>query len=127
MTNQAEASLYHRLGGYDAIAAATDDLLERLTADPDISFYWRGHSTDSMRRDRQPIVDFLCEAFGGPAIYRGRDMKTSHAGLRISEREWQIFVVHAQAMLDKFQVPVREREEFLAAASSLKADIVETS
>lgn len=120
-----EKSLYERLGGYDAIAAATDDLLQRLTGDPEIGFYWRGHSTDSMKRDRQLVVDFLCQALGGPVIYRGRDMKTSHAGLNISEHDWQIFEAHAIATLEKFEVPEKEKEEFLACAAALKDDIVE--
>ena len=125
MSIGSEKTLYERLGGYDAIAAATDDLLQRLTSDPDVGFYWRGHSTDSMKRDRQLIVDFLCEATGGPVIYRGRDMKTSHAGLGISESEWEIFMSHTAATLDKFQVPEQEKEEFLACAASLKGEIVE--
>jgi hemoglobin len=125
MAETAEKSLYARLGGYDAIAAATDDLLGRLTSDPQIGIYWRGHSKDSMKRDRQLVVDFLCEAFGGPVIYRGRDMKTSHEGLSISESDWQVFVKHTLATLDKFGVQGKEREEFLAAAASLKEDIVE--
>jgi hemoglobin len=117
--------LYARLGGYDAIAAATDDLLARLTADPVIGGYWKGHSKDSMKRDRQLIVDFLGAALGGPIVYRGRDMKTSHEGLNISESDWQIFVKHTEATLDKFGVQGKERDEFLAAAASLKGDIVE--
>ena len=125
MTTAPEKSLYDRLGGYDAIAAATDELLRRVTSDPDIGFYWRGHSTDSMKRDRQLIVDFLCEAIGGPVIYRGRDMKTSHEGLRITEREWEIFMVHTAATLDHFEVPEPEKQEFLDCAASLKGDIVE--
>ena len=125
MTTPLEKSLYERLGGYDALAAATDELLRRVTSDPDIGFYWRGHSTDSMKRDRQLIVDFLCEATGGPVIYRGRDMKTSHEGLRITEREWEIFVVHVVDTLDHFGVPEPEKQEFLDCAGSLKGDIVE--
>ena len=125
MSTELEKSLYERLGGYDAIAAATDDLLRRLTSDPEIGVYWRGHSTDSMKRDRQLIVDFLCAATGGPVIYRGRDMKTSHEGLRITERDWQIFVVHTVATLEKFGVPEKEKQEFLACAASIKGDIVE--
>jgi len=125
MSEAAEKSLYTRLGGYDAIAAATDDLLGRLTSDPQIGVYWKGHSKDSMKRDRQLVVDFLCEAFGGPVIYRGRDMKLSHEGLSISESDWQVFVKHTVATLDKLGVQGKEREEFLAAAASLKGDIVE--
>lgn len=120
-----EKSLYERLGGYDAIAAATDDLLQRLTGDPQLGVYWRGHSTDSMKRDRQLVVDFLCQALGGPVIYRGRDMKTSHGGLNISQRDWEIFIGHTRATLEKFQVPEKEKQEFLACAASLKDDIVE--
>jgi hemoglobin len=118
-------SLYERLGGYDAIAAATDDLLGRLTSDPVVGVYWKGHSKDSMKRDRQLIVDFLCGALGGPVVYRGRDMKTSHEGLNISENDWQIFVKHTEATLDHFGVQDPERQEFLAAGASLKGDIVE--
>jgi hemoglobin len=118
-------SLYERLGGYDAIAAAVDDLLERLTSDPQLGVYWRGHSKDSMKRDRQLIVDFLGAATGGPVVYRGRDMKTSHEGLQISESDWKTFVEHTIATLDKFRVPEREKAEFLDAAASLKGDIVE--
>ena len=40
MTIGSEQSLYARLGGYDAIAAATDELLQRLTSDPNLGFYW---------------------------------------------------------------------------------------
>ena len=47
MVEATEKSLYTRLGGYDAIAAATDDLLGRLTSDPQIGIYWKGHSKDS--------------------------------------------------------------------------------
>jgi hemoglobin len=78
-----------------------------------------------MKRDRQLIVDFLCAATGGPVVYRGRDMKTSHEGLQISENDWKIFMGHTVATLDRFKVPEREKAEFLAAATSLKADIVE--
>ena len=119
-------SLYERLGGYDAIAAMVDDLLlERLVRDPQLGVYWRGHSKDSMKRDRQLLVDFLCMATGGPVVYRGRDMKTSHEGLQISESDWKVFADHTVATLSKFKVPQKEQEEFLAAAASLKGDIVE--
>ena len=125
MAGSSEESLYERLGGYDTIAAIVDVLLPRLTSDPQIGVYWRGHSNDSMRRDRQLIVDFLCEATGGPVIYRGRDMKTSHEGLGISESDWDVFVGHTVATLDKLEVYGREREDCLGAVASLQDDVVE--
>jgi hemoglobin len=64
-------------------------------------------------------------ATGGPCVYTGRTMKASHAGLGITGAEWQAAVNHLVASLDKFKVPMKEKDELLAIASSLKADIVE--
>jgi hemoglobin len=52
-------------------------------------------------------------------------MKLSHKGMRISESDWNIFLQHAAATLDKFKVPQRERDEVVAFVLSTKADIVE--
>jgi hemoglobin len=120
-----DASLYTRLGGYDAIAAATDELLARLQADPQLGGYWKGASTDNRRHARQLIVDFMVEASGGPAYYTGRDMKTSHVGMRIDAADWQVFMHHSAATLDHLGVPARETGEVLDFFASLKDDIVE--
>ena len=121
-----ERSLYHRLGGYDAVAAFVDDLLPRLMSDSQLSVYWRGKCKDSLSKERQLLVDFLCSAFGGPAHYAGRNMKTSHDGLAISESDWNIFIEHTIATLNDLGVAEREKAEVLGAADSLKADIVES-
>jgi len=118
-------SLYKRLGGYDAIAAVSDDFIGRLAADKQLNRFLVGLSADSQKRLRQLVVDQLCQATGGPCIYIGRSMKTSHAGLGITESDWDLTVKHLVATLDKFKVPEKEKKELLAIASSLKADIVE--
>jgi hemoglobin len=125
MVEPATESLYHRLGGYDAIAAATDALLARLQADPQLRDYWKGASTHNQRKARQLIVDFMTEAAGGPAYYTGRDMKTSHVGMHIDDHDWDAFMRHAAATLEQFGVPAREHEEVLAFFTSLKDDVVE--
>ena len=118
-------SLYMRLGGYDAIAAVTDDFLGRLASDPQLGRFFVGQSTDSLGKIRQHIVDFLCQATGGPCVYHGRDMKTAHAGLKITESDWDVMVKHLNATMAKFKVPQKEQDEVLAAVGPLKADIVE--
>jgi hemoglobin len=122
-----EPTLYQRLGGYDAIAAFADDLLPRLMNDPQLAMYWRGKCKDSLKKERQLLVDFLSAAFGGPVHYAGRDMKTSHEGLSISESDWNIFVEHAVATLNDLGVGEREKAEVLAASASVKGDIVEVA
>jgi hemoglobin len=118
-------SLYDRLGGYNAIAAVVDDFVGRLLADKQFERFFAGHSTDSKKRIRQHIVDQLCAAAGGPCIYTGRTMKDSHAGLGISDAEWDAAAKHLVASLDKFKVGEQEKKDLLAFVSSLKADIVE--
>ena len=62
-------SLYKRLGGYDAITAVSDDFIGRLATDPQLKRFFVGFSTDSQKRLRGHIVDFLCVATGGPCTY----------------------------------------------------------
>ena len=121
---KAEKSLYERLGKYDALAAVTDDFIGRLATDPQLGRFFIGLSADSKKRVRQLVVDQLCEATGGPCFYIGRAMKAAHAGLGISEADWQAAVKHLVASLDKFEVPQKEKDELLAIASSLKPEIV---
>jgi hemoglobin len=118
-------SLYKRIGGYDALAAATDDFIGRMAADPQLAKFFAGHSKESLGRIRQLVVDQLCAATGGPCIYIGRDMKASHQGMGITEADWNTAVGHLVATLDKFKVPEPEKKELLALASTLKNDIVE--
>jgi hemoglobin len=120
-----QESLYKRLGGYDALAAVTDDFLGRLLKDKMFTKFFTGASNDTKKKIRQHIVDFLCVATSGPCVYRGRDMKTSHEGLMITKAEWDASVKHLTATLDKFKVPAKEKGEVLAAVGTLEKDIVE--
>jgi len=120
-----EKSLYQRVGGYDALAAVVDDFVGRLVTDKQFERFFVGHSVDSKKRIRQHILDQFCAATGGPCIYTGRDMKTSHAGLGITEAEWDAAAKHLVASLEKFKVPEKEKGEVLAFVVTLKKDIVE--
>jgi hemoglobin len=122
---QGGKSLYKRLGGYDALAAVTDDFITRLATDKTLGRFFVGASDNSKMRIRQLVLDQLCAATGGPCVYIGRDMKTSHKGLGITEEDWNISVKHLLATLTKFKVPEKEQKEVAAAITTLKADIVE--
>jgi hemoglobin len=118
-------SLYVRLGGYDAIAAVSENLVSRLIADPLLGRFWAHRGEDGLQRELQLLIDFLCHVAGGPMYYTGRDMKTSHKGMRISEADWSAFMSHVFATLDHFHVPAAERAEVVAFVESTKTDMVE--
>ena len=112
--------------GANSIAAVVDDFIGRLVNDSQLSRFFVGHSNDSKQGMRQLIVDQLCQAFGGPCIYKGRDMRTAHDGLGLSISDWEKSVEHLVATLDKFKVPQKEKDDVLAAASGLKSQIVQS-
>ena len=120
-----EKSLYERVGGYNALAAVVDDFIGRLVSDKQFEKFFIGQSDDSKKRIRQHILDQFCAATGGPCVYTGREMKKSHAGLGITNGEWDAAAKHLVASLDKFKVPEKEKGEILAFVTSLKKDIVE--
>lgn len=120
-----EKSLYERVGGYDALAAVSDDFIVRLATSKKLGRFVVGLSDDSKKKLRQHLVEFLCHATGGSCEYTGRDMKTSHKGLGITEADWDESVKLLNETFDKFKVPERERTELLAAVGSLKKDIVD--
>jgi hemoglobin len=125
MQQSAEKSLYERLGGYNALAAVVDDFIVRLVTDKEFSQFFMGHSDDSKKRIRQHILDQFCAATGGPCVYTGREMKTSHMGLGITSAQWDGAAKHLVASLDKYKVPEKEKGEVLAFVTSLKKEIVE--
>ena len=94
------ASLYQRLGGYDALAVITDEVLRLVMSDKQLSRFFGGVSVNSKRRIRQLVVDQLCAATGGPCVYIGRSMRTAHEGLGINGDDWRIFINHLIDTLD---------------------------
>jgi hemoglobin len=53
-------------------------------------------------------------------------MKTAHAGLAISELEWEINMQVTEAVLQAHKIDETERGEFLSLFTRYKPEIVET-
>jgi len=124
-TSAQDKTLYERLGGYDGIAKVVDDFIGRLVADKQFEKFFIGQSTDSKKKIRNHVIEQFCVATGGPCVYTGRDMKTTHAGLGITEAEWDAGAKHLVAALDKYKVDEKSKAEVVAFVSTLKKDIVE--
>ena len=117
-------TLYSCLGGYDAIAAVADNLLPRLQQDQQLARFWLHRGEDGVRREKQLLVDFLCASAGGPLFYVGRDMKTAHKGMGITDADFNALVEDLTKSLNKFNVPAKEQGELLGILGPLKPQIV---
>ena len=116
-----QKSLYDRLGGKPAISAVVDDFVGNVAADGRINQRFAG---TNVPRLKAMLVDQICEASGGPCKYTGKNMKAAHAGMRISDAEFNALVEDLVKSLNKFKVPAREQQELLAALGGMKPDIV---
>jgi hemoglobin len=114
-------TLYSRLGGQPAIEAVVGQFLTNVGGDDRIN--GRFANADLPRLNRL-LVEQICEATGGPCTYTGRDMRSAHAGMMITDAEFNALVEDLVAALDQFEVPAREQSELLGALGGMKGDIV---
>src|SRR5579872_5693985 len=120
-----QKSLYQRLGGYDAIAAVSDEFIARLATDEQEKRFFVGFATDSKMHIRQLLVDLVCKSTGGPCFYTRRDMKTAHAGAGITKADWERSLKIFGEVLNKFKVPDREQQELAALLVPLEKDVID--
>jgi hemoglobin len=122
-TAQAEGkSLYDRLGGVDAIKAVVKDFVEERVA-KDNRINARFINADIPKLEGL-LTDQICAATGGPCTYTGRNMRETHAGMKITEAEFTALVEDLKASLDKFGVGKTEQDELLGALAKMHDDIV---
>ncbi|OLA98774.1 MAG: hypothetical protein AUH09_07380, partial [Candidatus Rokubacteria bacterium 13_2_20CM_70_12] len=117
-------SLYKRLGGRDGIALVVDDFVANMVADPRVNARFQGMQPPAVFRLKSNLSDQICDAAGGPCSYLGRDMKTTHQGMNVSEVEWNATVENLTKALDKHGVGAREKSELLGLLGPMKGEIV---
>jgi hemoglobin len=127
----AKKPLYERLGGQKAITAVVDDFVARAAANPKVNFTRKGTNVEwepseqNVKVLKKHLVQLVSKVTGGPQKYEGRDMKTAHRGMMISDEEFDALAVDLIATLTKFKVPKAEQDELVKIVASTRKDIVE--
>src|SRR5215813_1603617 len=116
-----QKSLYDRLGGKDAITAVVDDFVGNVAADKRINGFFAKANIPNLKRN---LVDQICQASGGPCTYTGKDMKTAHKGMGITDADFNALVEDLVKSLDKMHVGATEKNELLGILGPMKGDIV---
>lgn len=114
-------SLYDRLGGQPAITAVVDDFVGNVAADNRINGFF---ARTDIPRLKKNLVDQICQGTGGPCTYTGRDMRTAHKGMNITDAQFNALVEDLKKSLDKFKVPEKEQGDLLAVLGPMKPQIV---
>ena len=135
-----ESSLYERLGGAFAIAAAIDHFSDAVVQNPIVGQRsenpaLREWHTNNM--GRLPGLKFMrtlwvCNVAGGPFGFTATkpgstilDLEEAHRDLQISPGQFDEVAAELGRTLDVFKVPEREKGEVLAAFAAHKGEVTE--
>lgn len=121
MTSDDDGSLYERLGGSEAIAAAIDAFYQRVLDDPRVSHYFDGIDLAGLKRHQQRFFEF---GTGGPAEYDVARIETMHTPYDIDDDAYEVFVGHFDDTLRAFDLPEKERNELMDAVNSFRDAVV---
>jgi hemoglobin len=114
-------TIYDSIGGAGAVRAAVDDFYARVLADQRLAPFFTGTDLDRLKAHQR---SFIAAAIGGPEIFSGRDMASAHAGLGISDADFDAVVGHLVDTLGGLGVDEETIARIGAVLLPLRADIV---
>ena len=117
--------LFERLGGMDAVKKVVDSFVENVSHDAKISAAFKKTTGAKLVAFKKNLVEQLCEVTGGPCKYAGKDMKTAHKGMKVTEAQFEALVLDLTTALDEHKVSADDKKELLGLLAPLKEDIVE--
>ena len=119
-----DPTLYKRLNGREGISLVVADFVTNMAGDARVNERFKALKPADVEKLKSNISDQICDATGGPCSYLGRDMKTTHKGMKITDAEWNATVENLTKALDKNKVGPKEKSELLGLLGPMKADIV---
>jgi hemoglobin len=114
-------SLYDQFGGQAGVEALVEELLVRILEDERIN---AGFVETDLVNLNDRLVEQLCVELGGPCTYTGRSMAESHAGLGITEADFNALVEDLQDAMDARGIPFRAQNQLLRRLAPMHRDIV---
>lgn len=114
-------SLYADLGGKTGIEAFVGDAVDLYAADARIAHFFQGQDLQAIK---EKVSAQLCSLSGGPCEYAGRDMKTAHANMGVSEADFNAFVEDTRRAMDGRAVPLTAQNRLLALLAPMRRDIL---
>lgn len=115
-------SLYERLGGAAGISRLVDDVMDAHLVNPVVKT--RFENAKDLVHAKKMAVAFFCAGSGGPETYVGKDMRSAHKGMNISEQEYLAVTDDIVAALDKNKIDEESKKDVIAILYALKGEII---
>jgi hemoglobin len=116
-----DTALYARLGGEAGFQAITAALAARIATDGRVGPLFADTDMEAFKANFATYLGQLC---GGPARYRGPDMKTVHTGLAITDAQFDAMIEDLGAALEARGAAPADRAALMARMLALRGDIV---
>lgn len=118
--------LYDRLGGEKGITKVVDDFVANVSADPNYKDKHKKHFKEGdVAALKKKLIDQIGQATGGPQKYTGKGMKEAHAGLGITDADFNTLVADLTKALDNNNVARKDQDELLTMLGGMRKEIVE--
>jgi hemoglobin len=124
--NEKITTLYDRLGGEEGITRIVDDVVDAHMQNPAVSvrFLPYREKPEILREIKSHTVSFFGAGSGGPQVYLGRDMPTTHRGMNINEAEYMHVVDDIMKVLGNHGKNEETKKDVLYILYSLKDTII---
>ena len=114
-------TLFAQLGGKASVAAVVEKFYDKVLADPDLNHFFKKTNMTWLKM-RQ--TQFMTQALGGPAEYKGKPMKAAHEKMFIESRHFDRVATHLAVTLSEMGVAPEVVDAVLEKVSTLEGDIV---
>lgn len=115
------APLYQTFGGKPGLVTLMDDFMVRLLADPRTGPHFK---PADQKHVKEQLVDQFCMLTGGPCVYKGADMKSSHSNLDITKSDFNALVEVLQLSMDAQGIPFRDQNKLLSKLAPMHRDVI---
>ena len=115
---------FEAFGGKEGLLKIMDDFMIGLVADPRTKAFF---DNDKQTFIKAMLVEQMCELMNGGCKYPGRDMKSSHASMKVNREGFNGLVEQFQFAMDKHNVPFAAQNKLLAKLAPMYREIETTT
>ena len=115
------ASVLQDFGGKDGLTAIVATFMDNMMADPRTQPFFANVDRERVKKE---LSEQFCVILGGDCVYTGRDMRTTHAGLKIDRNNFNALVEDLQSAMNTHKVPFRSQNKLLAVLAPMHREAV---
>ena len=111
---------FEAFGGKAGLDRVADRGIDRVLQDPRIKDRF---TSANIPRLKAMLSEQFCALLDGPCTYTGRDMKTTHAGMGLKDKDFNALAEDFQRAMDDVGIPFRYQNILLAKLAPMDRDI----